>query len=123
MKSSRYQKGMSMWQLSYVLGSLAVFGMVGTKSIPLYLEHLSIERAVKGTASSGNADPASAHRELQRRWDIEDIKSLLVKDVKVVRTEKGVALQYEYDVGVDLFGNARLVFHFAGNEPVTLAGQ
>lgn len=123
MKSRRYQKGLSMWQLSYVLGSLAVFGIVGVKALPLYLEYLKVERAVKATASSGSADPVSAHRELQRRWDIEDIKTIQPKDVKVLRTDKGVALNYDYDASVDLFFNAKLLLHFAGNEPVNLGGQ
>lgn len=117
--SSKYQKGLSMWQMAYVLGSLGVFGIVGMKALPLYLENMKVERAVKKTSTSGDIDPVSIRRELHRIWAIEDIKTIQPEDIKVVRVENGAALTYDYEASVPLFGNASLVMHYVGNERIS----
>ena len=122
MQSRRFQKGLTIWQLAYVLGSLGIFGIVGAKALPLYLDHLKVKRAVSQTASEGNSDPAAVISELYRRWAIEDIQFLEPKQIRIARINDGAALTYDYEAKVELFGNASLVFHYVGSHRIAPGG-
>jgi len=122
MNFPRQQKGMSMWQLAYVLGSLGIFGMVAVKCIPVYSDNIKIKRAVQKTATAGISDPYAVEVDLARQWAIEDINSMNFKAVKVKRAASGGAvLAYAYDASVPLTKGVALVFSFEGNEPVNAA--
>lgn len=54
MRASK-QRGMGIFNLLYVLVTLAVFGYVGLKAFPLFLEGVKVDRAIKAVASEPGA--------------------------------------------------------------------
>ena len=67
---------------------------------PLYFEYYSISRAMDSVAKDTKAtdtDPGQLRKALQRHWDIEDIKSLDVKDMEIKKTSAGYEMHAEYE--------------------------
>lgn len=116
------QRGAGMFRLFYILGTLAIFGIVGAKVFPLYTDYFKVKKAVNGVASEGNPDPAAVRGALERRWMVDDITGIGPADVKVQRDEKGkVSLVYDYETSVPLFYNISILLTFSGGAP--LSGQ
>ena len=117
MNPIRTQTGASFYMIS--LGSVIAvfFGIVGMKSVPIYLNQMAVSRAVAGAA----ADPAMAkapiqqiRKRLQRQWDIEDISRLKPSDVKLIRAKDGRRkLKYEYEAREHLFLNVSMIHAFS----------
>ena len=64
-------------------------------------------------------DPVMVRKSLQRRWDIEDIVTVMPKDIAIERGENGGGwLSYDYEARAHLFYNVDLVLTFDGREPV-----
>ena len=117
LRGRQAQRGMSFWSLLVVLAVIAFFAIVGVKVIPLYLNQLKVTKAVHGVADEltvdpANIDPYTLQNALQRRWDIEDVQDLSPKEVKLVRTENGPKLAYDYEARVRLFYNIYVVVDF-----------
>lgn len=116
MDPKRTQSGASFYMISLGLVIAVFFGIVGMKSIPIYLNQMKISRAVESAA----ADPALAkatmlqvRKRLQRQWDIEDIAQIKPADIKMVRGKDGKRkLKYEYEAREHLFLNISMIHAF-----------
>lgn len=113
------QRGMGLFKMVFVFGSIALVATIGIKMFPLYANQLKVAKAVKSVASEGHVDPFTVQKGLERHWDIEDITFLDYRQVKIERSERGkVDLAYAYEARVHLFYNADLVLSFQGREPI-----
>ncbi|HEX4871238.1 MAG TPA: DUF4845 domain-containing protein [Nevskiaceae bacterium] len=109
------QRGLGWFGLLIVFGLIALFAIVGIKSFPLYMNQFTLAGAVNGVANDpelANADAGRVRTALQRRWDIDDIKLITPKDVKIKRVDGGRVLSYDYEARTHLFYNVFLVFQF-----------
>lgn len=109
------QHGMTFWQLLFLVFVFGFFGLIGFQTIPVYLDWFSADRNIREVARSGNfnlEDPHSVTLALEKKWDIDYIKYLDYRDIKVVKTVNGPALQYDYEVRKPLFFNVELVMTF-----------
>lgn len=101
-----------------LIGSAALLTM---KVAPIYMDEGKASTIVGQTASSSqlyNASIIDIRRTLQKRWDIDDVKNLKVKDVKQVKNKEGKHLAYKYEVRVNLFANWDLVLTFDKSYPM-----
>lgn len=117
------QRGLTLWSAIFVFGTIAFVALCAIKVGPLYFNEVQIKRAVHDVASQqgssgGEVDIAGIRAALQRRWDIDYISQLEPKDIKVVRTDRGLFLSYDYDASVELFGNLSVVAHFQDDVPL-----
>lgn len=123
MKLKSRQRGLTLWSALFVFGTIAFVALCAIKVGPLYFNEVQIQRAVRDVASKegssgGEVDIGAIRIALQKRWDIDYISQLEPKDIKVVRTEQGLMLSYDYDATVDLFGNLSVVAHFKADVPL-----
>jgi hypothetical protein len=103
------------------LGMLIIVAIIGfalyggIRLTPLYLEYMAIVRAMEQTAkeNAGNAtSPQELRTSLDRRWTIEDIKSIQPKDMEIKRTSGGYTMRAYYNAETPFVGNVSLVAKF-----------
>lgn len=102
------------------LGMLIIFAIVGfalyggIRLTPVYLEYMAIVRALQQTAKEDAeaTTPQELRTSLDRRWTVEDIKSIDPKDVEIKRTNTGFTMRASYDRKVPFVGNVSLLAHF-----------
>lgn len=89
-----------------LLGTLVIVAILGLglyaiiRLTPVYLEYFEIVRAMEAVGKENKAEdinPAQIRSSLERRWEIEDIKSLDVKDIDVRKAGTGYELHAEYE--------------------------
>jgi hypothetical protein len=117
--------GLGWFGLSYILGTLAFFLIVGIKCAPVYLNQMKIKRDVHRVATdpeNAGLDAGGVRRALSRFWDIDSIDYLGFADVKLAKTQRGKALTYDYEVLVPLFYNIDLHWEFTAEEPMAGGG-
>ena len=92
-----------------ILG-LGLYG--GIRLTPLYMEYMAVARAMEQTAKEGNASPNQLRTSLDRRWSIEDIKSIQPKDIEIKRAGNGFSMRAWYRAEAPFVGNVSLVVEF-----------
>jgi hypothetical protein len=119
---SKEQRGLSMLSWLVVIGIAVFFGMVGIKSMPVYMNHykvLSILNNVAGQPTIGDQTPYDIAKTLEKRFDIDMVKHVTHKDVKVTgknNDKRELALIYE--VRVHMFYNVDAVYMFEEHVPL-----
>lgn len=112
------QKGLGWFGLLFIFGVIAFTAIVGLKCFPLYMNQFKLESAMNKVASKGlpNSEDGgkSIRDELENYWDIDDIKIVKPKDIKIKRTERGRFMMYDYEAREKLFYNIYIVIHFKG---------
>lgn len=103
------------------IGMLVIVGIVGfalyagIRLLPLYTEYMAIGRAMEQTASEADGDstsPSELRRALDRRWIIEDIKSIQPKDIEVKKISGGFSMRAYYRAEAPFVSNISLVADF-----------
>jgi len=115
------QRGLTFWGLLFLAFVFGCFILFGFKTIPVYLNQLTVAADVRKVARSGDFnpdDPQGIIRALQRQWDIDYIKYLDPSESHVDNTANGHALQYDYEVRQHLFYNIDLVMEFQDTIPI-----
>jgi hypothetical protein len=116
------QRGLSTLSWLVVIGIAVFFGMVGIKSFPVYMNHYKVVSILANVAAQptiGEQTPNDIARTLEKRFDIDMVKHVTHKDVKVVSL-KGSAreLALIYEVRVHMFYNVDAVYSFEEHVPL-----
>lgn len=121
MRMRSRQRGLGWFGLLFVFGVIALTAIVVVKCLPIYLNQMKVASSVSKVASdpsNARAEVGELRRDLQRYWDIEDIKYLQPRDIKVKRTQSGRFLSYEYEARESLFYNISIVIEFREDVPL-----
>lgn len=106
-----------------VIIAILGFGLYGViRLVPLYFEYMEIVRALEQTAKEANGNPTSAQElrtSLDRRWTIEDIKSIQPKDVEIKKAGNGYVMRAWYRAGAPFIANVSFVAEFDKSVTVT----
>lgn len=110
-----------------LLGTIVIVAIVGLglysviRLWPLYFEYFSVVRAMEAVSKEGaGSDVTQLRNALQRRWDIEDIKSLEVRDIDIKRTNTGMQMHAAYEGRASFVANVYWVVEF--DKTVTISG-
>lgn len=124
MRLPQRQRGLGWLGLLFVFGIIALAATVTIRTLPLYLNQMKVNKAVKTVASDPGAaaDGAALRSRLQRFWDIEDISGITPRDVQIRRNDRGRFLVYDYEVRTPLFYNISLVIRFRDEVPIANGG-
>jgi hypothetical protein len=115
----RSQRG-SAYSKLFTLVMVGAAVLIGLRVVPIYLNEVKIQSAIKGVATSPEARSASVsvgqlRSMLQRRWDVDDVRTLKVSDIKFMRTNEGRLMRYDYVAQTDLFANWSLSISFTND--------
>jgi hypothetical protein len=108
------QRGATMIGMVVIIAILG-FGLYGAiRLTPLYFEYMAVVRAMEQTAKE-NADATSPNElraSLDRRWSIEDIKSIDTKEIEIKKTGSGYSMRAWYRAEAPFVANVSLVVDF-----------
>lgn len=120
-RSLERQRGLGWFGLLFVFGTIAFFAIIAVKVGPIYMNHVTVVKIVKSVADNpdyANAPPSEIRSTLERRWDVDYVKYLDDKDVKIKRGKQGRLLAYDYSAEVNLFYNVFVVVKFKDDYPM-----
>jgi len=111
------------------LGMLTIVAILGfalyaaIRLVPIYKEYMDVYRAMTQTAKTlgSSASNEDIRKSLQRRWEVEDIKSLDFKDVHITKVGNATALHVDYRAEAPFIANISLVVDF--DKTVTMGGN
>lgn len=105
-----------------IIVAILGFGLYGAiRVFPLYMEYMAVVRAMEQTAKEGSGDTPQALRvSLDRRWAIEDIKSINPKDIEIKRQGNGYTMRAWYRAEAPFVANISLAVDF--DKTVTTRG-
>ena len=96
----------------------AILGMgvyAGIRLVPLYFEYMAVVRAMDQVAKEYNGEPVTVGQvrtALDRRWTIEDIKSIDPKEMEIRKQGNGLMMRAAYRAEAPFLGNVSLVVDF-----------
>jgi hypothetical protein len=120
-RAIRRQRGMTTLGVIILIAFVGMFVYAGIRLTPVYLEYFNVVRAVEGLKSDADQGPPAMRIALEKRFDIEDIKSLSWKDVEFQKEGGGWSAHIAYDAQASYIGNVGFVVHF--DKTVTLSGS
>lgn len=106
------QSGISFIGLLFVVGVLACLAVVGAQVFPTVVEYQAILKASQ-KASEG-ATVAQVRQIFEKAADIDNITSVLPKDLEVSKDGDRVIVKFAYNKEIHLFGPAFLLIKYAG---------
>lgn len=99
-----------------VIIAILGFGLYGgIRLTPVYFEYMAVARALTQTAKEHSDQPTSPpelRTSLDRRWTIEDIKSLQPKDIEIKKAGSGYTMRAYYRAEAPFIANVSLVVDF-----------
>jgi hypothetical protein len=109
------QRGLTLTGM--LIGSiiLVLVAVVGMKVVPVYVDNATIKKnlvAVAGDSSLQNANAAQIRLAFTKRAQVDGIKVVSAKDVKIVKDKEKLILSVAYTVEVPLVSNISLKFDF-----------
>jgi len=92
------------------------FGLYGViRLFPVYMEYMAVARALEQTAkenSGSSITPQKLRTSLDRRWTIEDIKSVQPKEIEIKKNGNGYSMRAWYRAEVPFVANVSLAADF-----------
>ena len=99
-----------------VIVAIVGFGLYGgIRLLPIYTEYMAVVRAMEQTAEETSGDatsPPDLRRALDRRWTVEDIKSIQPKDIEIKKISGGFSMRAYYRAEAPFVSNVSLVADF-----------
>jgi Domain of unknown function (DUF4845) len=109
------QRGATFLGMVTILVILGAALYAGIRLVPVFLEYTKVARAleqVRDEYGTVDANPELIRRSLERRWDVEDIRSIGWKEVEIKRTTEGFDMHAVYDVEQPFVANVYLLAKF-----------
>jgi Tfp pilus assembly major pilin PilA len=118
----KQQRGLTLISWIVVIAIAVFLGLIGIKSLPVYMNHykiVSIMNNVAGQPGVAEQSAAEIRKSFERRFDIDMVKHLDHKDVKVVGNPGGPRkIVAEYEVRIPMFYNVHAVYVFKEEIPL-----
>lgn len=123
MQARHTQRGLGLFGFIFVLSLIGFVALVTIKTVPLYLNQLTLKRDLNEVANQVNSSGSEIEigelrRDVEKRFDIDYITQLEAKDIKIARTDTGMTMGYDYEARANLFSNIFIVIHFKENIPL-----
>ena len=116
------QRGMTIWSWLFVLGTIGFIALVAMKLFPIYMENMSVRKAVNQVAQGEGAasfNKRTAWAALTKQFYVDEVKSVEEDDVSVETNDDGVReLVVAYEVRTTLMYNVDMVVWFEERVPL-----
>jgi hypothetical protein len=109
------QRGATFLGIVTILVILGAGLYAGIRLVPVFLEYTKVARAleqVRDEHAAIDTNPQLIRNSLERRWDVEDIKSIGWKEIEVKRTSDGYDVKAIYSVEQPFIANVYLLAKF-----------
>lgn len=115
MQTLKTQRGMTAIGWIIVLGLIAFFVLLALRLTPGYLEYATVTASLESLQNEpGITDktPQEIRSLLSKRFDVNDVKSITSKDVKIENQGGRLRVWVDYEVRVPVLGNVDAVSKF-----------
>jgi hypothetical protein len=114
--NQRFQKGMTMWGMIFVLSVLAFVVFISFKLFTPYKDDFKVRAALDSLARQPDVDTLGKEdiiNALAKRFDIDDIEHVKAgQDVKIETRGRMKIIRIQYEPEIALFGNVYLLLKF-----------
>lgn len=123
MNLKRQQRGLTLISWLVVIAIAVFLGMIGIKSLPIYLNHykiVSILHSIANQPQSASLATYEIRQTLERRYDIDMVKHMDEREVRIVGSEGSDKrmLVAQYEVRIPMFYNVEVVYVFDEQVPL-----
>ena len=108
----RRLRGFSLLGLIFVVGVLAVLGIVGAQVFPTFVEYQAVLKAVNKAAAGSTV--ADVRRTFDNAANIDNISSIKGSDLDVTKDGDKVVVAFAYQREIHLAGPAWLTLKYSG---------
>lgn len=111
----RKQQGMTLIGMVIVAFIAGIFVLAAIRLIPVYLEFMKVNSAMdamKIDLDGSNAGPGQIRTSLERRFDIDDVRSITPRDVLIERTANGYVVKADYESRAPFIANVYFLVDF-----------
>lgn len=111
----RKQQGMTLIGMVIVALIAGIFVLAAIRLIPVFLEYQKVNtamNAMKVDLDGSNAGPGQIRTSLERRFDIDDVKSITPRDVVIERTSDGYSVRADYEGRAPFIANVHFLVIF-----------
>lgn len=116
------QRGMTIWGWLFVLGTIGFIALVAMKLFPIYMENMSVKKAVKQVAESSGAagfNKETAWKALIKQFYIDEVRSVKKEDVTIEVNDEGTKeLVISYEIRTSMMANVDAVVWFEERVPL-----
>lgn len=117
----RRQNGLTFLSTLLLLVVIGFFAYLAIKLVPIYLEYFNVTSSLNSLASeqSQGLTRTELRESLMKRLQVNDVKHVDRRNIKIQREAGGHVVSVEYDVQEKFYGNVYLLISF--NESVTIS--
>lgn len=115
------ERGITAIGLIILVVFVGLFVYAGIRLVPVYLEYFNVLKAVEGLKSDADAGPQAMRIALEKRFDIDDVKSVSSKDIEITKNGHNWDLHILYDAEAPFVANVNFIVHF--DKTVNLSGS
>jgi len=115
MQKWHHQRGMTAIGWLLVLGLIAFFTLITLRLVPMYLEYAKVSSAFESLENEPGITRMSKHEiisVLQKRFDVNDINNVSLKDAKISKEEGRLKVGIHYERREHLMSNIDVVGTF-----------
>jgi hypothetical protein len=108
------QRGATFWQWLFIGGMVGVFLYVGMSLTPVYLESMSVKKALKNVESAGTAlTKREVKNKILSQFQIDQVDRVGEENIKFKPLRSGkMEVSIDYDVKVPLISNLFILVEF-----------
>lgn len=109
------QRGATFLGMVTILLILGAGLYAGIRLVPVYLEYTKVARALEQVRDEHESIETNAQlirNSLERRWDVEDVKSIGWKEIEIKKTNDGFDVRALYNVERPFVANVFLLAKF-----------
>jgi hypothetical protein len=109
------QRGVTFLGWVFLLAPLAVLLYCGVRLTPIYLNYMSISKAIDQTAKEadvGQVNPGVLRSALDKRLDVEGVSNFTSADVKIEREGEGWVMIAAYEDAFPVVANISMLVQF-----------
>jgi hypothetical protein len=104
----RYQRGASMIGWLIILAFIGMVALVTIRVVPVYLDAYTVRSVLKGLQDDrelASGDRGAILRALQKRFEINDVKSVTRDDISIQSVSGGTEVVVDYEARFSLIAN------------------
>jgi hypothetical protein len=107
------QRGMTFLGILILVAFVGLFVFAGIKLTPVYLEYMKVAKALESMKTENvGTNPQAFRIALERRFDIDDVKSIRSRDVEITRDGDVWVIRAAWDVTTDFISNVGFIVSF-----------
>lgn len=112
-KTLKKSQGLTLIGFVFVLGMLGFFAFAGMQIGPVYLDHMSVVKAMETAAkeSTMNDSPTKIKTRIAKLLDVSYVDQVTAKDFKIIRGS-GRQIEVKYVVEKDFVFNLGFIMKF-----------